>query len=253
MKATAVYFSPTGNTKKSVETMARALDESFRTVDLTLPKGEDGDAAFAQVQFSKEDFVILGVPVYGGRIPALAARRLSGIRGEQTPCVLVATYGNRHYDDALVELQDICTAQGFVVKGAAALVGRHTYGEIQTDRPDAADLEADAAFVLKAVCGNGLSAPLPGNRPYQKKPMEKGQFAPLTSEACTGCGLCRKNCPAGAIGPDFRVSADRCISCFRCIRICPTGAKNMDTEEYRAFARMFTQKLAAKRENEYFL
>ena len=80
-----------------------------------------------------------------------------------------------------------------------------------------------------------------------------GRLSMWSVAFCTGCGLCRKSCPAGAIGPDFQVDADRCISCFRCIRICPTGAKNMDTEEYRAFARMFTQKLAARRENEYFL
>ena len=253
MKTTAVYFSPTGNTKKSVDAMARAVDETFRTVDLTVPKGNDGEEVCVQMRFSGEDFVIFGMPVYGGRLPALAAKRLSGLHGEQTPCVLVVTYGNRHYDDALVELQDLCEAQGFVVKGAAALVGCHTYGEIQMDRPDTADLEADAAFVRRAVSGDGLHAPIPGNRPYQKQPMEKGQFAPLTSNACTGCGLCRKSCPAGAIGPDFQVDADRCISCFRCIRICPAGAKNMDTEGYRSFAQMFTQKLAARRENEYFL
>ena len=252
MKTTAVYFSPTGNTKKSVEAMARTLDAEFQAVDLTVPQGKDGEAP-AQLQFSGEDLVIIGMPVYGGRLPALAVRRLSGIRGDQTPCVLVVTYGNRHYDDALVELQDLCEARGFVVKGAAALVGRHTYGEIQVGRPDAADLEADAAFIRKAAAGNGLSVPIPGSRPYQKQPLERGQFAPLTSEACTGCGLCRKNCPAGAIGPDFQVDAQKCISCFRCIRICPAGAKHMDTEDYRSFAQMFTQKLAQRRENEYFL
>ena len=114
--------------------MARAVDETFRTVDLTVPKGNDGEEVCVQMRFSGEDFVIFGMPVYGGRLPALAAKRLAGLHGEQTPCVLVVTYGNRHYDDALVELQDLCEAQGFVVKGAAALVGRHTYGEIQMDR-----------------------------------------------------------------------------------------------------------------------
>ena len=37
MGVTAVYFSPTGNTKKSVEAMAAALDPGYETVDLTLP------------------------------------------------------------------------------------------------------------------------------------------------------------------------------------------------------------------------
>ena len=35
MKVTAVYFSPTGNTKKSVEAMAAAVAEQYDVLDLT--------------------------------------------------------------------------------------------------------------------------------------------------------------------------------------------------------------------------
>ena len=77
MKTTAVYFSPTGNTKKSVEAMAGALDEKFQTVDLTVPQRKDGEEIPVQMRFSGEDFVIFGMPVYGGRLPAPAAGWLS--------------------------------------------------------------------------------------------------------------------------------------------------------------------------------
>ena len=93
---------------------------------------------------------------------------------------------------------------------------------------------------------------IPGNRPY-KDGGSGGSFRPLTSVACVKCGLCVKQCPMQAIGDDCTTISDACISCFRCIRQCPKQAKNMETQEYQAFARMFTEKLKNRRENQYFL
>ena len=107
MRVAAVYFSPTGNTKKSVEAMAAAINAEYETVDLTPSANRN-----VVRQFGPEDLVIIGMPVYAGRIPMVAAPRLDGIRGRQTPCILVATYGNRHYEDALVEMEDIAKKQG---------------------------------------------------------------------------------------------------------------------------------------------
>ena len=247
MRVAAVYFSPTGNTKKSVEAMAAAMNAEYETVDLTPPANQN-----VVCQFGPEDLVIIGMPVYAGRIPMVAAPRLDGIRGRQTPCLLVATYGNRHYEDALVEMEDIAKKQGFVVKGAAALVGRHTYGTIQIDRPDADDLAADAEFAKKAAASDGLTCIIPGNRPY-KEAIPGGKFKPLTSDACVGCGICKRGCPVEAIGENFQVNPEICISCFRCIRTCPVQAKNMDVDAYNAFSADFSAKLAARRENEYYL
>ena len=242
-----IYFSPTGNTKKSVDAMASALDTPVQDYDLTISC--DNGAAF-----TADDFAVIGMPVYGGRIPTVARDRLVRLKGNQTPCIVLVTYGNRHFDDALKELADLVKAQGFIVKGAAALVGRHTYGDIQTGRPDADDLAADAAFAKKAAAKTGtLPVHIPGGKPY-KHGGGGGSFRPLTSEDCTLCNLCVEQCPTQAIAADCKTIDDsRCISCFRCIRICPTNAKNMDTEEYLAFAEYFSQKLKDQRENEYFL
>ncbi len=247
-KVTLVYFSPTGNTKKSLEAMSEGLGGIDERVDLTVMT----DKAFER-HFEKDDVVLLGMPVYGGRIPAVARKRLEGISGEGTDCLVVVTYGNRHYDDALLELADWAEEHGFRVMGAAALVGRHTYGEIQTDRPDENDLAADRKFAVRAL-SRGENAPaveVPGNRPYRDGG-NGGKFRPLTSDACIRCGLCVKKCPMHAIADDCRTISDACISCFRCIRICPKGAKNMDVEAYRNFAVAFTEKLKARRENEYY-
>ena len=241
-----VYFSPTGNTQKTVQAMAEALSNESTDLDLTCRAQHH--------QFNEDDCVILGMPVYGGRIPIVARQRLEGVHGRNTPCLVVVSYGNRDYDDALLELSTLATEQGFLVKGAAAVVGRHTYGEIQVTRPDEADLKQDRAFARAAAAkpSNAPAPHIPGHTPY-KDGGKGGTFSPLTSDACTQCGLCIRECPVQAIQEDCVTISDACIACFRCIRNCPVHAKNMETREYTAFAAMFTQKLQERRENSYFV
>lgn len=48
----------------------------------------------------------------------------------------------------------------------------------------------------------------------------------LHKDACTGCGLCVKNCPAGALTMvDGRPSRnmDICTHCLKCVRVCPNN------------------------------
>lgn len=247
MKTTLICFSPTGGSRAYGRAMAAAVEPDFACIDLTAPEGTGRERAFGPAELA-----VFSLPVYGGRLPAIALPRMDGLRGEGTPCILAVVYGNRHYDDALAELEDFVRARGFRPVGGAALVARHTYGEIQAGRPDTADLKGAAEFAGAAAQNRGLAQPLPGARPYRDGG-GGGKFHPITSESCTRCGRCREVCPAGAVGEGFRTDPGRCISCFACIRACPAGAKNMDTPEYAEFARQFTARLAARRENEYFI
>ena len=244
---TTVFFSPTDNTRKYLNAMAGAFDAPHETIDLTAVRGS------IEKTFEADEWVIFGVPVYSGRIPMAAKPRFAGLKGHNTPCMIVATYGNRDFDDALVEMADMAQEQGFVVRGAAALIGRHTYGEIQVERPDENELAAALAFA-KDVLSKKSDAPveIPGNRPYKEGGFG-GKFRPSTSDVCVHCGLCTSNCPMQAIGEDDQTVSDACIACFSCVRHCPVGAKQVVTDAYRDFAAMFTQRLAQRRENRFFL
>lgn len=246
---TAIYFSPTDTSRKGACAIVEALGGTCKELDLTCHA--------AKAQFGPREVVVFGGPVYGGRLFKGFVERLADVKGNKAPCIVTVTYGNRDYDDALLELCDLVTAQGFIPVAAVALIGQHTYGSIQVGRPDQDDLAEDAAFARKVAekleKGDYRMPDVPGNRPY-KEGGNGGSFFPLTNDACTDCGRCAQECPMQAIGPDNRaIHTDRCIACFRCIRRCPVGAKHMDVPAYNDFAAMFTQKLKQPKSNAYFL
>ncbi|MDD3112620.1 MAG: ferredoxin, partial [Methanofollis liminatans] len=100
-----VYFSPTGTTKAVVQGIARGIDHgSVDVLDITRP-----DARVQPLETSENELLVVGVPVYMGRVPALVTEWLHAIAARNTPAVCVVVYGNRVYDDALIELEDILT------------------------------------------------------------------------------------------------------------------------------------------------
>lgn len=247
-KLIAVYFSATGNTKTYIEEMAKATGLPTEYVDITT--AEDAP----KIECDADDLLLLGAPDYSGRIPKIARDRFKNLKGNGTDAVLMVSFGNRAVDDAFVEMEDLVKEQGFTVVGGAGVVGRHTFGEIAMDRPNADDKKQAADF-MNAVLQKekGSTVAMPGNRPY-KDGGKGGKWRPETTEACVQCGVCVQNCPAHAIDKDFQtINNDACISCFRCIRNCPVGAKQVTTEAYREFAQMLNQKLSKRQENEFYL
>lgn len=251
-KATVLVFSPTGTSKKSAAAVARGLGCPVEILDLTVP------GAAAPRAFGPDEVVVLGTPCYSGRVPQLAMSRLAGFTGDHTPCIVTVTFGNRHFDDALAELCDFCQNSGFVPVAGAAMVAQHTFGQIAVGRPTAEDEADDTAFGQKVAQAleTGIvdrTGIIPGNRPY-KDGGSGGKFRPSTLDTCVSCGLCRKNCPAGAIGDDNRtIDNEKCLSCFRCIALCPKKAKAMRDPGYDAFCVKFNEMLAQRQENRYFL
>lgn len=63
------------------------------------------------------------------------------VQGGGALAVAVVLFGNRNFDDSLIELRDILCADGFAVVGGAAFVGEHSFSRtLGAGRPDAADM-----------------------------------------------------------------------------------------------------------------
>lgn len=259
---TCVTYSPTRTTYRVVSAIANGLGASTITdVDLTWRK------VGIKVTVAADDVAVFGVPVYVGRVAATAVERLRSVKGRGTPALLVAVYGNRAYEDALVELSDLVTAAGFVPVAAAAFIGEHSYTTeatpIAVGRPDAQDLEQACAFgrsvraLLEGMPRSRGFAPLvvPGNRPYRRGVRESDTAPSTQAKLCTLCGLCADACPVGAISVSETVETDglACTLCSACIRVCPTGARVMKDEGVLKTARWLATEHSERKEPVTFL
>lgn len=241
MKVKALYFSATGTTKKATEVVAGGMSS-----DYTLQNIGDHDFRPEDATFGSEDVLLAAVPSFGGRVPAFAAELYSKLAGNGAKAVLLCTYGNREFDDTLVELQDILTKAGFSVRGAIAAVAQHSLcPEVAEGRPTASDLAelATMANRLREACG-GPDTPLtlPGNRPYRTS--GGVPFHPFAGDKCVSCGVCAKKCPVYAIPADNPSSTDdaACITCMRCVAVCPTQARSLPEGAVDAVKGLLTQK-----------
>ncbi|MFP3984107.1 MAG: 4Fe-4S binding protein [Desulfurivibrionaceae bacterium] len=257
------YFSPTSTTKQVLEYIAQGVEPgSVHHVDITLPEGDAAEYSFLQ-----SDLVLLGVPVYGGRVPLLAEERLQKIKIREIPAVVVVVYGNRAYDDALVELKDLAEYCGFVPVAGGAFIGEHSFASEDTpiangrpDENDAAEARTFGGRIKNMLACVSLPRELgllqvPGNVPYKER-MERKDVAPVADpELCTLCGTCADSCPSGAISINEEVQADptTCILCHACVKNCPTGAMAFQSPPLKEIAGMLSRDCQARKKPEIFM
>lgn len=256
-RITVMYFSPTGASRKISEAIAGGIagagEFRFQTVDLTRPMARE-----KQYEFDAGDILVFGYPVYGGRVPTVLQSVLRSLRGSAASAIIAAVYGNRDYEDALSEGQDLLTAGGFTVVAAGAFIGEHSYSEkVGAGRPDADDLRIAERLGRKAAeklrRDGCLDTRVRGNRPY-KAPMPEMPFTPKTTDACTGCRSCAENCPMQAIGRENPAQIDgSCIRCGACVKGCPRHAKYWDAEPILKIKHMLETQFLRRREPELFL
>lgn len=266
--AQQIVFSPTGTTRKIIEAITVGLvPESWSQMDLTYPTSDQASAA---TRAKGEEFVLIGTPVYAGRVPNLTLERLrSSVQGKGRRAVLVVVYGNRAYDDALLELYNVAVDLGFVPIAAAAFVGEHSFSSpdwpVGQGRPDKLDLEMATKFgesvhkkllAMTSLADNATRLCVPGNFPYR----DGVQPAPISPETepdkCILCGECIRSCPNSAISVvNEMIKTDKmqCLRCCACTRICPTGARVMIHPKVLELGRTLHEKCGARREPEWYL
>lgn len=248
----SAVFSPTGTTWKAARAVAEGSGCPVREVDLSaLTEGETVPA---------DTVLLAAAPVFGGRVPAAALERLAALRGAGGPAIAVVVYGNRHYDDALLEWKTALEQSGFRVASAGAFVAEHSIVRtVAAGRPDAQDLQAARDFGRAAAQKLSLpeeeqtSIQVPGNPVYQAY---RGMPArPEAGKSCIKCGACARLCPVGAIPPEAPnlTHKEKCITCMRCVSVCPENARALPAPVLAAITEGLASKAAARREPEVFL
>ncbi|WP_286007729.1 EFR1 family ferrodoxin [Barnesiella viscericola] len=251
------HFSPTGGTRKAAEIIGRALDPQATEIDLSTPK-----SVVTPLDLSHDEVLLVAVPVYGGRVPAIALERLKRITGHDTPAIPVVVYGNRDYDDALLELKTALEATGFRSIAGVACIAEHSIMRVYaTGRPDEADehlltqFAARIADKLDAVKSGTVPAPIEVKGNPQYKPYNGVPLKPHASRACNRCGTCAALCPAGAIPLDnpSKTDTSKCISCMRCIAVCPQQARKVSKLKVALSIRMLKKACESRKEPELFI
>lgn len=248
-KVNLAYFSATGTTAKIVSAIASGLDViEKQTFNLSALTEEI-------TTIPNDELIIFGVPVFSGRVPEVARKGLEMMKGNNTPAIIVCVYGNREFDDALIELKDIVEKNGFYLLSAGAFVAQHSiFPKVAYGRPDISDLNQAKEFgrnSIKAISTETQNNPLEvtGNRPYRA--VKSIPLTPTTDNRCNSCGLCSKQCPTQAIDKTNpkKILTSRCISCAHCISICPNHSKKFGGLLYWIASKKFTKDNAKRKES----
>ncbi|MFI3227752.1 MAG: 4Fe-4S binding protein [Clostridia bacterium] len=254
--ASAIYFSPTESTKKTTLQVLSAFDTPKDEIDLTSFKSKLNKTSFAY-----DEIVIFGAAVHGGRVPAPFLEKLEEISGRNTPAVLVVTYGNRDYEDILLEMKDFIEKRGFIVIGAAAIIAQHSIiRSVAAERPDINDIVEINGFINKLLFKVNqfddvidMDVEVPGNFPYRI--FSGVPLKPKANRMCDKCGKCVDLCPVNAINPQNPSKTDKkiCISCMRCIKYCPNSARKLNRFALGGIEKTFVVKYSNPKDPEFFL
>jgi ferredoxin len=242
-----LYFSPTDSTRRIVEAIAGGTGVSS-SVPISVTTPQDRDSFSGQID---GDLLIVGVPVYTGRIPSFVIPPLSKVDGAGRWALPVAVCGNVRMGTCLAELCAILKRQGFTIPAAGNFVAQHSFVcedfAIAKGRPDQDDLRkatefgrrvadkiAQDAEDITCVYGRFLYIRMyvSGNAeptgfvsmPERHRPTIR--VSEHNEQVCDLCGNCVEVCPTGSINPEsYLIEDETCIRCFACTSVCSSGAK----------------------------
>jgi len=266
--ATIIYFSPTGTTKKIINSIIKGMGiVNNEIIDLTLPKVRE-----AGVPLIDGDIVLIGVPVYATGIPNILKSFLTSLKVSNKPVVLIAVYGNMSEGTTLNELYSITNNSGFNVIGAGSFIGEHSFSTEETPiakgRPDNEDLNKANEFgrnIMKKIQNINTLSDISleisqGKVPLIAKILPKNSakiFAKTPSvdmSKCSHCGICVNLCPMGIIDKDtLAINENQCLHCFCCVKRCPKKARKIRYQPKFIVSKILSIKSKVKKEPKIYL
>ncbi len=267
----AVYYSAVGTTEKVVtgiaEKIAASLGVPAEVYDFSLPVNRTEAKTYAADQL-----VVFGTPVYAGRVPnKMLPIVQSNFKGEGALAVPVVTFGNRSYDNGLIELRNELENNGFHTIAGAGIACEHVFSDkLAKGRPDADDWAKIDAFAeavaekVKAMTDIPEKIAVRGEDPVgpyytplgtDGKPAVFLKAKPVTNEElCDKCGICAKVCPVGSISVENPSEVNGiCIKCQACIKKCPKQAKYFEDAAFLSHVAMLEQNYTRRAEAEFFV
>lgn len=243
-----IVFSPTGGTSKVADAIANTWTD-VETIDLAQ---QDFDGA----ELEAGNVAVVAMPSFGGLAPQFALDRLTQIKGNGAKCVIACIYGNRAYEDTLLQMKDYAEAAGFQVIAAISAVAEHSiireYASGRPDAKDCAELAEYGAKVMAKAVEATASITVPGNSTYKKA---GAAMVPKANSTCTACGTCAKECPASAITSNNPRKTDKskCIGCMRCVAVCPAKARGINPLMAKIAAMALKKACAKPKANELMM
>lgn len=233
------YFSGTGNSKWAAESLAGLLHEKTADISVLNFESDDNKRYMKEIAqgIKNDEYIGFVFPVYAWGAPEIVmdfAKKLGKPEGNVFTFA-VATCG----EEAGYTLKNF--SKVFPLKSAYSVVMPNNY-VVGSDLEDEEtvvsmlkkaqkdiSLMAEELIAKKEVyrvhegSGAGLKSRLV-NFGFNKFARSTKSF--YTTDACTGCGLCAKNCPARTITMENNrpVWGEHCYQCLKCINRCPAAA-----------------------------
>jgi len=232
-----LYFSPTNTTKKICRAVALGMGaKDPQTLDMTFPDIRAEIIANPNTVTANIDHLIVGAPVYSGKLPLQAMECIRAIGGNGKECSAIVVYGNRNYGIALYRMVEILSENGFGVTAAGAFIGQHSYSDIvpvAMGRPDESDIEKARKLGESSLSATEYLSLK--DVPIQIDNISKSdKYSALKpayiAKLCVQCGKCVENCPIGLLSPDTgmylsEAAKNQCIGCMACVSSCMQKAR----------------------------
>jgi ferredoxin len=261
-KASATFFSGTGNTRHAAESLAAGLRRSgWRVTVHEIAPPRPGRPNDGQQTGAHPDLAVFAFPVFAFSVPDIVRRYLRSLpAADGIPAAVVAVFGNDFAGPPSARRR-VSGFEGGALEAAARMLDRRGYRVVATrvvgyptsftqfmEPPREEEcrlIRADAASEVA-----GIAADLAAGRHVLRERgigtrIWTGVVGALFSlvgrrvlgklyiadARCTSCGWCERACPAETIrmqGPGRRPRLPRwgwrCEACQRCINGCPEDA-----------------------------